>query len=191
MNQDSPVAALLERAGLGVESAWQEIVDRFSPLVFAVCRRYGIGGADAQDVSGAVWLRLVSHAKTIRDPRGLPGWLQTTTRNECLQLLRHHKRQIPTDTLSAGSFATELDANLIHEERRTAARQAFAQLSRSDQALLSMLFSDPPKTYKEISAALGIPVGAIGPTRARCLARVRRNPTIAALHDLQSEQLAS
>lgn len=212
MNHDSPATPLLESAARGMESAWREIVKRFSPLIFTVCRRYGISGADAQDVSGTVWLRLVSNMTTIRSPEALPGWLLTTTRNECLRLLVHKKRQIPTDiTLIDERFEPELDTNLIDEERRRAARQAFAQLSRSDQRLLSMLFSDPPRPYKEISSALGIPIGAIGPTRARCLARARLTPAIAVLivaeqrdahgrwpagtprgtHDLQSVRVAS
>lgn len=182
MNHDSPATQLLECAARGMESAWREIVKRFTPLIFAVCQRYEIGGADAQDVNGAVWLRLVSNFLTIREPEALPGWLLTTARRECLSLLRHKNRQIPTGTTHLEEwFESELDANLIHEERRDAARQAFAQLPPSDQDLLSMLFSDPPKPYKEISSTLGMPVGAIGPTRARSLARARNTPAIAAM----------
>lgn len=182
MNQDSPATQLLECAAHGMESAWREIVDRFSPLVLTVCRRYGISGVDIQDVAGEVWLRLLTKMSTIQDPNALPGWLLTTTRNECLALLRTTSRQIPTDTDLVGEpYHPQLDANLIDDERRHAARQALAHLPRRDQQLLSMLFSDPPKPYKEISSTLGIPVGAIGPTRARCLDRARRTPAIAAL----------
>jgi RNA polymerase sigma factor (sigma-70 family) len=182
MNHDSPATPLLECAARGMESAWQEIVKRFSPLIFAVCQRHRIVGADAQDVSGAVWLRLVSHLSSIREPKALPGWLLTTARNECLLLLRHKNRQIPTEAAKFDEcIEPELDANLINDERRDAARRAFAQLPPSDQELLSMLFSDPPTPYKEISSTLGIPVGAIGPTRARCLARARNTPAIAAM----------
>jgi RNA polymerase sigma factor (sigma-70 family) len=165
-----------------MESAWREIVNRFSPLIFSVCHRYGINGVDIQDVAGEVWLRLLANATTIRDPNALPGWLLTTTRNECLALLRTRDRQIPTDTdLMGEPCQPEIDADLIGEERRHAAREALTRLSQRDRQLLSMLFSDPPMPYKEISSTLGIPVGAIGPTRARCLTRVRRTPAIAAL----------
>jgi RNA polymerase sigma factor (sigma-70 family) len=182
MHDDSPATTLLENATRGVESAWREIVKRYSPLVFALCHRYGIRGADAQDVGSSVWLRLLTNSTSIRQPQALRGWLLTTARNECLLLLHHRNRQIPTDSTPIGELIEpQFDANLIAEERRHAARQAFAQLSRRDQQLLSMLFSDPPKTYQEISSTLGIPVGSIGPTRTRCLTRARRTPAIAAL----------
>jgi RNA polymerase sigma factor (sigma-70 family) len=181
MYYDSP-APLLENAAQGTESAWRDIVDRYSSLVSSVCRRYRISGADAQDVSGTVWLRLVANLKNIREPEALPGWLATTTRRECLILLRHKDRQIPTDSVQISELTDpEFDANLITEERRIAARHAVAQLPRRDQQLLGLLFCDPPMSYREISAALGIPVGAIGPYRARCLARARHTPAIAAL----------
>ena len=189
MDRDWHGTRLLEGAARGVESAWQEIVERFSPMIMAVCHRHGLSGADIQDVAGTVWLRLVTNMPTIREPNALPGWLLTTARNECRALLRHKNRQIPTDNELIGErSAPELDANLIDEERRVAARKALTQLSRRDQELLSMLFSEPPKSYKEISSALGIPVGAIGPTRARCLTRARRTPAVAALmrHDTRS-----
>jgi RNA polymerase sigma factor (sigma-70 family) len=182
MHHDSPVAPLLESAARGTESAWQKIVERYTPLVGSVCRGHGIRGADAEDVAGSVWLRLVANLAGIREPEALPGWLRTTTRHECLMLLRHHSRQIPVDTeLGGAGTDPELDAALLGAERRAAARAAFAALPRRDRELLGMLFADPPAPYREISAALGIPVGAIGPTRARCLDRARRTPAIAAL----------
>jgi RNA polymerase sigma factor (sigma-70 family) len=190
MRYDSPVAALLESAVRGVESAWYEIVRRYSPLVLSVCRRYGIAGADAEDVRGNVWLRLVAHAITIREPEALPGWLTTTARRECLTLLRGKSREIPNDQEVANQAEATPDTSLLVEERRDAVRVAFTRLSKRDQDLLSMLFADPPVPYAKISSSLGMPIGAIGPTRQRCLARVRQTPAIAALivdgHALQS-----
>lgn len=182
MNHDSPATRLLECAAHGMESAWREIVKQFTPLIFTTGSRYGISGADIQDVASEVWLRLMTNLSTIRDPNALPGWLATTARNECLALLRTRSRQIPTETDLIGEpYRPDPDANLIGDERRHAARAALADLPPRDRQLLSMLFSDPPRPYKEISSTLGIPVGAIGPTRARCLNRARRTPAIAAL----------
>lgn len=150
---------------------------------------------DAEDVAGSVWLRLVTSLTSLREPEALPGWLRTTVRNECLMLLRHRNRQVPTDDIViVAVFDTEVDTNLIGAERRAAAREAVNLLPARDLELLTLLFADPPKPYKEISSTLGIPVGAIGPTRARCLARARRTPAVAALladppgksHDLRS-----
>lgn len=194
---DSPLP-LLENAARGAEWAWRDIVERYSSLVSSVCAQYRMGNADAQDVSGAVWLRLVANLARIRDPEALPGWLRTTTRHECLRLLRHRNRQIPTDDPLLGELTEPpFDAGLIGAERRVAAQRACAGLPPRDRELLALLFCDPPKSYREISATLGIPVGSIGPSRARCLARVRRTPAIAALladsggHGLRSERGAA
>jgi RNA polymerase sigma factor (sigma-70 family) len=181
MRDESP-ARLLENAARGAEWAWRDLVARYSSLIHAVCRQHRIDDADAPDVIGAVWLQLVMNLTRIREPAALPGWLRTTTRNECLRLLRHRSRQIPTDsTAFADAEGPAPDATVIGAERLVAARRACAQLPRQDRQLLSLLFSDPPTPYREISATLGIPIGSIGPSRARCLARVRSTPAIAAL----------
>jgi RNA polymerase sigma factor (sigma-70 family) len=190
MRYDSPVGTLLESAGAGVESAWQEIVSRYSPLVFTICHRCGIVGSDADDVAGDVWLRLVKNLATIREPKALPKWLMTTTRRECFVLCREKSRQIPKETVDHSIPGVE--AFLLSTERNDAVRAALGTLPHRDRELLALLFSDPPTPYATISTTLGIPVGAIGPTRQRCLARMRRIPSIAALlhdrhdrHDLQ------
>jgi RNA polymerase sigma factor (sigma-70 family) len=181
MRYESPVTALLESAAHGVESAWRELVERYAPLVSTVCGRHGLSGADAEDVSGEVWLQLVSKLHTIRTPEALPGWLTTTTRHECLTLLRRKQRQLPSDHEIAADADPEAETSLLARERRDAVRQALARLPERERKLLSMLFSDPPAPYTAISSALGMPVGAIGPTRQRCLARMRRSPALTAL----------
>jgi RNA polymerase sigma factor (sigma-70 family) len=181
MRYDSPVTELVESATQGVESAWLEIIERYSSLVCSVCRRYGIIGADAEDVSANVWLRMVRGLTTIREPEALPGWLTTTTRHECLTLLRSARRHIPAGTELTTDLGPGADDGILVEERRVAVHRALRQLPDRDRRLLSMLFADPPASYAEISSTLGIPIGAIGPTRQRCLARVRRTPSIAAL----------
>jgi len=180
--QDDSTVPLLENAARGAEWAWRDLVARYSSLIHSVCRQYRIGDADAQDVSGAVWLRLVTNLSRIREPEALPGWLRTTARHECLRLLRQRNRLVAADTeVFAESADPAPDATVIGAERVVAARRACAQLPRRDRELLALLFCDPPKSYREISATLGIPVGSIGPSRARCLARVRSTPAIAAL----------
>ena len=181
MRFNSPVASLLENAARGADSAWREIVTRYSPLVLSVCWDHRITGADADDVRGNVWLRLVANMIRIREPEALPGWLATTTRRECIALLRDKQRQVPQDREFADETEPAADTSLLVEERREAIRGAVAGLPERDQNLLTMLFSDPPASYAEISSRLGIPIGAIGPTRQRCLARARHTPSIAAL----------
>jgi RNA polymerase sigma factor (sigma-70 family) len=181
MCDDSPVATLLENAARGVEQAWQEIVRRYTPLVSSVCRWHGIRGSDADDIAGNVWLRLVANLTAIREPAALPGWLRTTARRECLMLLGERRREIPNDADLPDLTEPAADTALLVAERRRAVLDAFGELPDRDRRLLVLLFSDPPTPYAQISSNLGMPIGAIGPTRARCLARVRRTPAIAAL----------
>lgn len=182
MRDDPTVVSLVERARDGDQAAWNQIVDRYATLVWSVCRRYNLAGSDAEDVAASVWLRLVERLGTIREPAALPGWIATTTRRECLQSLRKGSRQIPVeedrfpDEESAAS-----DEWLLAQEQHIALRLGFAELTEKCRRLLSMLFDDPPAAYGEIATALGMTIGGIGPTRARCLDKLRASPTVAAL----------
>ena len=182
MRSDQSTRALVRSAIDGDESAWAGIVRQYEPLVRSVCRRHGLAGATAEDVDGVVWLRLVEGLRTIREPGALPGWLARVTQRECQTQRRRRDREVPTDGLDpASSAAPETDERLLRKERGLVVRAALASLPERDRRLISMLFSDPPTPYAEISAALDMPVGAIGPTRQRCLARLRRCPSLVGL----------
>ena len=183
MRDDSTVVDLVERARDGDQAAWNGIVDRYAPLVWAVCRRHRLSVADAEDVASCVWLRLVERLETIREPAALPGWIATTTRRECLYLLRTRNRQIPVedDERIVDGANPAADEWLLRQERHIALRHAFAELSELCQRLLSMLFHDPPVPYAQISAAMGMAVGGIGPSRQRCLAKLRDSQVLATL----------
>ena len=174
--------ALVDAAKRGSQSAWNEIVHRHAPLVRHVCRLHGLHGADADDVAGTVWLQLVTHLAAIRDPVALPQWLITTTRRTCLTARRQQDRQIPSDLEEITQRVdAPPDAQLLDDEKRTAVRHTINTLPDRDKQLLSMLFSDPHIPYTQISTVLDMPVGTIGPTRQRCLTRLRTSPAIAAL----------
>ncbi len=183
MREDSSVTALVNRVGEGDQEAWNEIIERYAPLVWAICLRYQLDRQDIDDVGQSVWLLLVEHIGTLREAAALPGWLATTTRRECLRVLRAGSRQdhagLPSEEQMPGDPAATVDQELIEAERNAALRAALAELPDRCRKLLSMLISDPPPAYAEISAALGIAVGSIGPIRARCLDRLRRSPHLA------------
>jgi RNA polymerase sigma factor (sigma-70 family) len=184
MRDDPTLMALVGRARAGEQAAWEQLVTRYAPLVHGICRRYSLQGADVDDAGAAVWLRLVERLGTIREPAALPGWIVTTTRNECLRVLRAGRRTVPVEPderLADGD--PPFDDWLLAEERAIALRTAFGGLSERCRRLLSMLFADPPTPYTEVSAVLGVAVGAIGPNRQRCLERLRRDPALAPLVD--------
>jgi len=177
------VALLVAAAAQGDEEAWGELVDRYTPLLVSVLLRFRLSSAERQDVAQTVWLRLIEHLGSLREPRALPQWLITTAKREALRSATASTRTRPAD-LQDEAWASRLvseddqDADLVRSERHAALLEGFAVLSPRQRQLLLMLSEDPPVPYAEISRRTGIPVGAIGPTRARALERLRRTPAV-------------
>jgi len=169
------VSALVGAAAAGDQDAWNGLVARFDALVWAVARAHRLSPADAADVVQTTWLRLVEHLDRLDDPERVGAWLATTARRESYKALRQAGRQVPAppDEIPAPVNTTGLDARLLASERDRALWQAFAGLDPDCQALLRMLVADPTPSYEEISEALDRPIGSIGPTRARCLEKLR------------------
>jgi RNA polymerase sigma factor (sigma-70 family) len=172
VNGATQVITLVIGARKGDQQAWNVLVERYSSLVWSICRRYRLSQADAEDVFQAVWMRLVDQLNRLDRPAALCGWLSTTTRRECSRVRRANCRHA-----AAG------DHELLLAERNAALREAFTRLPSSCQRLLALLIADPPMPYTEISNKLGIPIGSIGPGRRRSLDRPRRDPAVAALLD--------
>ena len=182
MRDDPTLVALVVRARDGDQVAWDALVHRYAPLVYGICRRYRLQEADAEDAGAAVWLRLVERLGTIREPAALPGWIVTTTRNECLRVAKARARTIPVEPDERRPDEDPLfDDWLLAQERAVALRAAFGGLPERCRHLLSLLFADPPTPYAQVSVEIGIAVGAIGPNRQRCLERLRRDPALAPL----------
>ena len=191
VRDDSVVTDLVAGARNGDKQAWDALVERYAPLIWSICRRHRLSGADADDVGQSVWLRLVDQLDKVRDPAALPGWLATTTRRECVRVLRAaHGPHAAIYALDAENLpdqqAGTAEQELLAAERHEALRQAFTHLPPDGQQLITLLIADPPVPYAEISARLGIPVGSIGPNRSRCLDKMRRYPAIAALINTES-----
>jgi RNA polymerase sigma factor (sigma-70 family) len=182
----SLVTDLVTRARTGDKPAWDALVERYAPLIWSICRRYRLGRADAEDVGPSVWLRLADQRDKLRDPAALPGWLATATCREAGRILRAaHGPHAPVCALDAENLPDEqagtAGQDLLAAERHAALREAFTRLPPDGQRLIALLIADPPVPYAEISAKLGIPVSSIGPTRRRCLDKLRRDPALAAL----------
>jgi RNA polymerase sigma factor (sigma-70 family) len=175
---------LVTSAASGDEAAWQAIVERFSGLVWAVIRAYRLGHADAADVFQTTWLRLAEHISRLEHPDRVGAWLATAARRECLQHMRTAGRAVPTDdidklegppTVDNPTEEAILRAEQEQEdaERAVALWRAVSRLPARCRELLRILMASPPPSYAEVAAALGLPVGSIGPTRARCLRALR------------------
>jgi RNA polymerase sigma factor (sigma-70 family) len=171
-----PTTDLLAAAAAGDQAAWNALVDRYHRLVWSVVRNYRLDHASAADVTQTVWLRLVEHCPRIREPEKLPSWLATTTRHEALRALRQLGRQSPTDFELdlRDDTQPELDDRLVEDETEREVLIAFQHLSGDCRQLLRLLSTDPPMDYDAIAAAWGRPPGSIGPTRDRCLKRLRQ-----------------
>jgi RNA polymerase sigma factor (sigma-70 family) len=177
------VARLLARAADGDQLAWNALVDEFAGVVWAATGAYRLSGPDAADVFQTTWMRLVQNVGRIEEPTRLGAWLATTARRECIDVLRRSSRVIPRshDLPEPASDAPHHADRLIAEQHAVAVRVALQRLGPRDSALLRMLCAEPAPSYMEIGAALNMAVGSIGPTRARALARLRREAARAGL----------
>ena len=176
---------LLQRCRGGEAAAWSVLVRRFQRLVYTVPRRAGLGEAQAADVFQTTFTRLVEHADRIADPTRLQAWLVTTAKRESLRLVEASRRFVaPTprdddasdddpmaDLPDPGARPDELLDELQQHHRL---RHAVDRLDARSRQFVELLFlQDEPLPYSEIAARLGIAEGSIGPTRARCLAKLR------------------
>jgi RNA polymerase sigma factor (sigma-70 family) len=174
------VTGLLREARAGDATAWEQLYRVVAGWVAAVGRGLGLGREDVADVNQIVCLRLVSHLDRLRAPEALRGWVVTVARHESYRVLRDRHRRA-TDLDPAGEIAEQLadpalppvDDRLLRTERHRELYRALAKLSDACQRLLRLLATDPPLSYAEAAAVLDRPIGAIGPTRQRCLGRLR------------------
>lgn len=180
-------------AARGDQQAWDQLVERYSGLLWAVARAHRLSTVDAADVVQTSWLRLIEHFPQIRNSEAIGAWLATTARRECLRLLRSRARCEPSERIEqlaeADPDEVEIDSALLTAERDAALWAAFDRLPTRDQALLRLLAIDPAPSYQEISAALGLPIGSIGPTRARSLERLRRELLRTQVRDVMAEAM--
>lgn len=189
MHNTTVVAELVARAEEGDSTAWAELVNRYAPLVWAICKQFRLQDAECDDIGQTVWLGLLESLPRLRQPEALPGWLTTTTRRECLRYLesvrRRQKRERDIQLDVPDNRIPAPEHQMVMAELDTALRVAFSQLDPKCQSLIVLLMQTPRLPYAEIAARLNIPIGSIGPQRARCLARLRRSRALATWVDAQ------
>jgi RNA polymerase sigma factor (sigma-70 family) len=165
---------LLGRASRGDQSAWNDLVDRFDQMVWSVARSFRLDEATAKDVAQTTWLKLVENISKIQDPERLPGWLATTCRREAIRVSKLRDRVIPTEfEYDVEDESTSLEVLLVEDEESRNLVTAFQKLSEGCQQLLRLLTVEPALSYDEIAETTGRPVGSLGPTRARCIDRLK------------------
>ena len=178
------LGALVTAALARDEDAWRTLVDTVKGVAWKVIYSYDMNEHDRKDVFAATFFRLHEHLGSIREPAKLPGWIATTARNEALASFRRNRRSVPTDELPLRPMDDpDHDESMLDDELHRAVRAALGRLTPHQQSLMRLLTTDPPLSYDEISEALGIPRGSIGPMRQRCLERLRKSPELAAFGD--------
>lgn len=169
----------LERAQRGDHRAWGQIVDRFQNLVYSVARRTGLNSDDAGDVFQATFLALYRNLDRIERAESLPKWLSVAAARESLRVKRtsakyadENELSVPLDQLVADEDASAEEMALQAEDADFWRRSVELLGGRCQQLLSALYFEE--RSYEAIVETLGIPMGAIGPTRARCLEKLRK-----------------
>jgi RNA polymerase sigma factor (sigma-70 family) len=171
-------AELVRSAADGDRQSWDVLVEQFTGLLWGVARAHRLSANDAADVVQTTWLRLVEHLDRINEPERLPSWLATTARRESWRTMRRNRTLVLVDN-EVEFDAREPPAPTPEESVTVSEQGALQTLPPKCQQLLRLLAADPPPSYEQVSVILDMPIGSIGPTRARCLERLRRSSTLA------------
>ena len=173
------ISYLLDRCRRKDSRAWTELVDMYQAMVYSIARRHGLDRDDANDVFVVTFQTLLKNLDRIESPAALPKWIGVTASRECLRVLRVSGRSTGYEV--AGITLDELvahedelaDQSAIKAEQAHHLRSVLHKISEKCRKLLKMLYFDEESSYTEISEKLGMPIGAIGPTRGRCLESLR------------------
>jgi len=179
---DAQLVALVQAAREGDAAAWEQLVKRFDPLLRKVAGSLRLTGPDVDDVVQATWTRLLIHIDRIREPAAIAGWLATTARRQGLALLQGRRCEQLTDDPDAGAVCHETpETVLLTAERHHAFVRAVALLPDRQRRVVTLLATQPALDYAQLGSILQMPVGSIGPTRARGLAVLERDVQLRSL----------
>lgn len=169
-------AELARRAIAGDETAWADLVRRLTPFLYRVARSFGLSAAASGDVVQTAWLRLVEHQGALRSYDAVGAWLATTTRREALAVVRRERSitSVDPEALDVPDNGRSVEDDVIRSGVAALLREAMQRIPARDRQLLTLLSCADGASYAEIAAALDVPIGSIGPTRGRALAKLRR-----------------
>ena len=166
---------LVAAAAEGDQAAWSDLVSRFRGRVIRVARGHGLDAHQADDVAQETWLRLYRNLGNVRDPFSLGAWIETTARRESLRVLAGRRREELTgDDVGIDLPALDGTDDAVLEERKAALARGLMKLNGRQRALMQSLLVEPAPSYADVSVRVGIPIGSIGPTRGRCVRRLRQ-----------------
>jgi RNA polymerase sigma factor (sigma-70 family) len=174
IERSTRLSTALARARGGETNALDEVVRDLNPLLWHVARSQGLNVTEAADVVQTAWLELVGRLDAIRTPAALSGWLITVTKREAWRVSRRGRRLADTEMAEPPAPDAEVDGRLLSDERDQALWRCFRLLSDRCQALLRVVANVERPDYRQISEAMGMPVGSVGPTRGRCLTKLRK-----------------
>lgn len=182
LSTDTELEALVQALRVNDDVAWRQLTARFEGMMRSIARSYRLSRADVDDVVQTVWVRLYEHVGRLREPNAIAGWLATTTRRESLRLLQARTREHVTDDVALfdGAETERPESELLATERHDILWRALGTLPPHQRRLMTLLTTEPD--YRAVSATLQMPIGSIGPTRARSVARLQDNQELQALH---------
>jgi RNA polymerase sigma factor (sigma-70 family) len=184
MIANDALRTVLRSAAGNDQRAWERLFAEFTPTIRGVARRHGLASCDQDDVVQWTWIALFRHIDQVREPSSVGTWLVTTARRQSLRIISQAAREIPSENLESQEVPiVDGDYLPLDERRREAVRVAAASIPPRQRALIAALLVEPALSYKHVSEKLGIPVGAIGPTRQRALTRMRKDPRVSQLLD--------
>lgn len=180
-------AELVGRIRNGDSSAWCELVDHYEPLLRRLARQYRLSGQDMDDAIQLTWLRCLEHIDQITHADRLRGWLATVCRRESLRLATKGRREIAlgeqsvTRLVDDGQEERDPGAEMARRDAHDRLSRAIRALPQKQQLVLTELLKEESRSYLDLSRRLGLPMGSIGPTRQRAIARLRQDPRLAEL----------
>jgi len=185
VQSDDPeaLARLVRRAAERDPSAWDELVTRFNPRLRAAARGFRLSAADVDDVVQATWLAALMYIDRIERPEAIAAWLLVTARRAALRTLQRGAREVVSDEhlVPREPAPDSPAAALLEAERREAVRSAVRRLPAGQRPVVAALLAPAGITYAAVSRGLGMPLGSVGPARGRAIARLRRDPVLAAV----------